>query len=222
VSGTPHERDIGPPGGESDADAIVPLLASKAESLGNQVTGLLPKMENFIGVAVAILVGAVTLGVTQKHPVILVLLPFPLIILFSYLLQSNTEMLSRAGHKLFLEQKVNELLGKRVLLEESDVAAQTLHGRLPFGRLSIMLIQALMVLLLAGSVVLAITRLDVVEDTAGQVGFWLALTAGLGLLTSAALEQSRAYRGGYQAAKAGFEATAPKRTSALVRSAVSD
>jgi hypothetical protein len=211
-----HEgAEAEPPPMQIDVEALVPLLASKAESLGNQVTGLLPKMENFIGVAVAVLVGAVTLGVTQKHPVILVLLPFPLIILFGYLLQSNTEMLSRAGHKRFLEEKVNELLERRVLLEESDVAPKTLHGKTHFGRLSIVLIQASMVLLLVGSVVLAITRLDTVKGPAGHIGFWSALAVGAGLLVTAALEQSRAYTGGYEAARAGFEG-APEPTTALV------
>jgi hypothetical protein len=201
---------------QSDVERVVPLLASKAESLGNQVTGLLPQMENFIGVAVAVLVGAVTLGVTQEHPAILVLLPFPLIILFAYLLQSNTEMLSRAGHKRFLEEKVNELLQRRVLLEESDVAPKTLHGKTHFGRLSIVMIQSCMVVLLVASIALAITRLDAVNGTAGLMAFWSALAGGAALLLAAALEQSRAYNDGYAAAKAGFEG-ALEPTTALVQ-----
>jgi hypothetical protein len=200
----------------ADIEALVPLLASKAESLGNQVTGLLPKMENFIGVAVAVVVGAVTLGVTQKHPVILVLLPFPLIVLFAYLLQSNTEMLSRAGHKRFLEKTVNELLQQRVLLEESDVAPRTLHGATHFGRLSIVMIQAFMVLLLCGTIVLAITRLDTIHSAAGRIGFWVALAACVLMLAAAAIEQGGAYSGGYEAAKAGYEGE-PEPKTALAR-----
>lgn len=204
-----------------EIEALVSLMASKADSLGNQVTSLLPKMENFIGVAVAILVGAVTLGVTQEHPIILVLLPFPLIVLFAYLLQSNTEMLSRAGHKRFLEEAVNQLLRRRVLLEESDVAPKTLHGSGRFGnygRPSIMMVQSFMVLLLCAAIALAITHLDSVNGTVGQVVFWAALMAGIALLVAAAIEQGRAYGGGYKAAKAGFEG-APEPVAALARDA---
>src|ERR1700730_7591201 len=157
---------------------IISLLADKALSLGGQVSALLPKMENFLGVSIAIIVGAMSFGITQNHPTILVMLPFFLIVLFVYLLQSNTEMLSRAGHMGFLEEKVNELLGTRVLLEESDVAL-TLQGRTKFGRLSIILIQALMLVLLLGTVALAIANLHHVTGSAWRVTFWVGLTAGL-------------------------------------------
>lgn len=203
----------------ADQDALISLLANKADSLGSQITSLLPKMENFIGVAVAILVGATTLGVTQKHPVILVLLPFPLIVLFAYLLQSNTEMLSRAGHKRFLEEAVNEMLQRRVLLEESDVAPKTLHGTGRFGRFgrpSIVMVQSFMVLLLCGTIALGITHLSSVKATAGLVVFWTSLVAGIALLMAAATEQANAYTGGYEAAKAGFEG-APEPLDTLIR-----
>ncbi len=203
-------------GGVTDPGVLVPLLADKAQNLGNQVTQLLPKMENFMGVAAAILVGAVTLGVTQKHPVILVLLPFPLITLFAYLLQTNTEMLSRAGHKRFLEEAVNELLGRRVLLEESDVAP-TLHGRLQFGRLSILLVQGLLASLLIGSIALAIAHLDAVSGVAWLVVFWLGLGIGTVMLGAAAREQTRAYARAYDAARSGFYG-APTPSTALVHS----
>jgi hypothetical protein len=205
----------------SDRAELIGLMAGKADSLGSQVTSLLPKMENVIGVAVAVLVGAVTLGVTQKHPVILVLLPFPLIVLFAYLLQSNTEMLSRAGHKRFLEEAVNELMRRRVLLEESDVAPTTLHGSGRFGRFgrpSIVMVQSFMVILLLGAVGLAVAHLGAVRETAWRLAFWVALAAGLGLLVAAVSEQGRAYGGGYEAAKAGFGG-APEPADALVERA---
>jgi hypothetical protein len=215
ASGASSEATL--PDGITNQEALIGVLASKADSLGSQVTSLLPHMENFIGVAVAILVGAVTLGVTQKHPVILVLLPFPLIILFAYLLQANTEMLSRAGHKRFLEETVNKLLQRRVLLEESDVAPKTLHGTGPLGALgrpSIAMVQGFMVLLLCGAIVLGITHLSSVKGSLGLVAFWVSLTAGVAMLILAAVEQMHAYDGGYEAAKAGFEG-APEPISVL-------
>ena len=196
---------------------IISLLADKALSLGGQVSALLPKMENFLGVSIAIIVGAMSFGITQNHPTILVMLPFFLIVLFVYLLQSNTEMLSRAGHMGFLEEKVNELLGTRVLLEESDVAL-TLQGRTKFGRLSIILIQALMLVLLLGTVALAIANLHHVTGSAWRVTFWVGLTAGLVTFAAAALEQASAYEAAYVAAKLGFEGR-PVRGTALRRQA---
>lgn len=197
-----------------DPSTLVPLLADKAQNLGNQVTNLLPKMDSFIGVAAALIVGAVTLGVTHKHPVVLVLFPFPLIALTAYLLQTNTEMLSRAGHKRFLEEAVNELIGRRVLLEESDVAP-TLHGRLPVGRLSILLVQGLLASLLVGSVVLAILHLDAVSEFEWRAAFWLALGIGTVMLLAAVKEQSVAYERAYQAARAGYRG-APRPSTALL------
>jgi len=198
---------------EDDRNAeVVLLLANKALSLSSQVCALLPKMENFLGVSIAIIVGATSLGITQKHPTILVMLPFFLIILFVYLLQSNTEMLSRAGHMGFLEEKVNELLGTRVLLEESDVAL-TLQGRTKFGRLSIILIQLLMLVLLLGAVVLAIVNVHHVVGLAWRVTFWLSLAAGLATLAAAAREQASAYEAAYVAAKEGFDGVSVRSTA---------
>jgi hypothetical protein len=214
---TLSEQRVEPPATEplDDPSTLVALLADKAQSLGNQVTNLLPKMDSFMGVAAALIVGAVTLGVTQNHPVILVLFPFPLIALTAYLLQTNTEMLSRAGHKRFLEEAVNELVGRRVLLEESDVAP-TLHGRLPFGRLSILLVQGLLASLLVGSVVLAILHLDAVPRFAWRAAFWLALGIGTVMLMAAVREQGAAYERAYQAARSGYRG-APIPSTALLQ-----
>jgi hypothetical protein len=61
----------------------------------------------------------------------------------------------------------------------------------------------------------AITHLHTVKTTVGWIGFLVALGAGVVLLLAAALEQRRAYDGGYDAAKAGFEG-APEPTTALL------
>jgi len=193
---------------------VLSLLANQAVSLGGQVTQLLPRMENFLGVSTAIVVGSISLGVAERHPVVLVVLPFFLIILYVYLVQSNTEMLSRAGHMKFLEEQVNAIVSRRVLLQESDVSP-TLHGRIRFGRLSIVLIQSLMLVLLLGTVALAIANLWSLESLAWHLLFWAALFAGLLTLASATWELSRAYSRAYDAARKGFGGSPPPASSLL-------
>lgn len=192
-------------------EVVRSLLTEKALSLGEQVTELLPKMENFLGVSIAIVIGSVSLGITEEHPQILAILPFFLIVLYVYLLQANTEMLSRAGHKRFLEEEVNSLLGRKVLLEEEYVAP-TLHGRFKVGRLSIILIQSLMLVLLLGSIALAIANLNSLGSGIWHMVFWTALFGGLVTLAAAAWEQHRAYEKAHRAAKAGFEGIPPPST----------
>lgn len=200
-----------PPVGNDDA-VLLQLLAEKSISLGDQVTSLFPRMENFLGVAIAILVGALTLGLTRSHPLILVLLPFPVVLLYVFLLQVNTEMLSRAGHKRFLEEQVNTMLQlrgnrlaqRRVMLEESDVAV-TLQGWLPIGRGSLVLMQALMLVLLAGTSWLAVAHLTAIRGHGWRIVVCAGLAVGIAMLGKAAWEQGGAYKRGYEAARAGFQ-----------------
>lgn len=203
-----------------ERDKYVALLAPIANSLSSQVTGLLPSVENLIGISVATVVGAVTLGVTQRHPALMAALPFPLILLFSYLLQTNTEMLARAGHKRYVEELVNELARQPVYVEESHVAP-TLHGRLPIGRLSIVLLNLLLGLALVTAIGVSATqaiRLQWWVDAA----YWLALSVSLGMLAAAIREQSRAYANGYRAARAGYAGAQPSSSSLLAPSPAPD
>jgi hypothetical protein len=194
-------------------DTLVELYSAQARDLGDQIVSLIPSMENFIGVVVAIVVGTATLGLTQKHHtllhVLLALLPFPLIVLTTYLLQANTELLSRAGHKRFLEEKVNELLGSRVLLEESDVAPATLQGRYPVGRFSVALIQLFLGTLVVGGCVLGVINYHYIHGTGWRAVYWVYFVVGLVILVGAIREQMRAAEGGYQAARRGFDGAPP-------------
>jgi hypothetical protein len=208
-------RSLGLPEAAPDASVLRELLSAKAVSLGEEVTNLLPKMENFLGVSVAILVGAVTLGATDKHPVIFVILPFPLIVLFTYLLQANTEMLSRAGHKRALEEMVNRLASRPVMFEESYVAPRSLHGPTHFGRWSIVLIQAALIGLLVGVAALALANLGAVGGTGWKVLVAAGLALGVAMLASAAIEQGQAYKKAYDAAYAGFSGVAPPPSALL-------
>lgn len=215
--GSPPPSDSRIPPGP-DRDLLLELLSAKAVSLGEDVTNLLPKMENFLGVSVAILVGGLTLGATDKHPIIFVMLPFPLMVLYVYLLQANTEMLSRAGHKRALEEMVNDLAPQPVLFEETHVAPHSLHGPTHLGRWSIVLIQAVMLALLVGTILLAIVNLDQVSGIGwkGLVATGLAL--GITMLAAAASEQGAAYRLAYDAAYAGYRGVRPPPSSLLGQS----
>lgn len=199
----------------ADDEALVSLMAEKALILSAEVAELLPRMENFFGVTIAIIVAAVGLGLAEKHPAVYVLLPLLLLPLYIYLVQANTEMLSRAGHMAFLEQRVNAILGRKVLLEEEYVA-RTLHGKLKVGRLSIILIQTLSLAVLLVLLGLGVANLHHVRGVGWQIGFGIAATVGMLTLGAAAREQSRAYDRAYKAAEHGFEG-GPATNPSLLR-----
>jgi hypothetical protein len=143
-----------------------------------------------------------------------------LIVLYVYLIQANTEMLSRAGHKLFLEQKINELLRYRVMLEEGYVAL-TLHGKTKLGRESIVMIQSIMAAVLLGVITLAAVNFDALKTLGWKLTFAIALGVGLVNLAIALWEQSQAYARGYMAAKEGFETGQAPSGSSLLKAAES-
>jgi len=199
-----------------DEEALVSLMSQKALALSAQVAELLPRMENFFGVTIAIVVGAIGLGLAEKHPAVFVLLPLLLLPLYVYLVQANTEMLSRAGHMFFLEERVNQLLGRQVMLEEEFVAP-TLHGKLKIGRLSIILIQTLSLTVLLVLLGLAVANLHHVHGIGWRISFVIAATVGMLTLGAGVREQMRAYDRAYEAAKHGFEGGEPTDPTLLSR-----
>ena len=151
--------------------------------------------ERFFTIAVAVLVGGFTVGLVNKHPGILVVLPLPLLILFASAIQLYTEALNRAGYRCYLEEAVNKELDRAVLIEESFVA-RSRQGRLSLPLMQLLVVAAVLVSIIE-SIVISVSDFPW-WVTLGDV---LAILTGLVMVYTAFNEMNAAFRRGYDAAK---------------------
>lgn len=174
---------------------VVDTLIKESIELRKFVQDGFASGERFFTIAVAVLVGGFTIGLVNDHPGIFVILPFPLLILWASAIQLYTEALNRAGYRCYLEEAVNQELGRAVLIEEFLVA------RSRQGRLSLPLMQALVLLAVCLSVLKSI--LTSLSDFPWEVAFGniLAISAGLVMVYAAFNEMNVAFKRGYDAAK---------------------
>jgi hypothetical protein len=173
-------------------------LMSEVDALRKSSESLLFSFDRVFGFAVALVVGGLGVGVTAGHTIVLAFIPCPLAIFYLHLLGLNIEGLSRAGHKRFLEEKLNGILGSSYL--EEPYVAPTRQGKTRLGRPGVFLTQAsVAVVLLAVSVVGFFAVLS--------FGLWYVILYVVSLalpivgLVASALELGRAYELAYNAAK---------------------
>ncbi len=175
-----------------DADKIaVDTLIKESMELRKFVQDGFASGERFFTIAVAVLVGGFTVGLVNHHPI----LPFPLLILFASALQLYTEALNRAGYRCYLEEAVNKELRRAVLIEESFVAKSRQ------GRLSLPLMQLLVVLMALVSIVKGI--IVAFSDFSNWIAFGdiLATLVAILMVYAASNEMNAAFNRGYEAAK---------------------
>jgi hypothetical protein len=182
----------------ADDSAREKALMSEIAALRTSSESLLFAFDRVFPFAVALVVGGLGVGVTAGHPIVLSFIPFPLAVFYCYLLGLNTEGLSRAGHKRYLEEYVNELMGP-IFLEEKYVAPQR-QGKYKIGRPGVFLTQ------------LSVAAILVVMATIGSIpavqtgwlyafAYFATFSIPLTALVFAARELSVAYEAGYEAAK---------------------
>lgn len=103
-----------------DEQALRVMLAETAD-LTRAMREFLMTADRFINFSGIVVAAALTLGVVKhdegKNWLVLVFAPYGLAIVFGYLIQIYTEVEKRAGYKRFLEERVNELMARQVLLE---------------------------------------------------------------------------------------------------------
>jgi FtsH-binding integral membrane protein len=199
----------------ADRELRIRILNDKAQALGSQATGLLPTAQDVVGLSVVVGIAAVSVGLTQNHPGFLVLLPFPVILLAVMVLQRGTELLSRTGHKRFLEEEVNQLADRALLVEETHVAPASLHGATSLGRPSVTMLVLAFLLLLGLTVGVALNHLDHVTGLGWNALFAAALVGGLAMIGAAFRENRAAYTAAYAAARDGYHGAPPIATSLI-------
>ncbi|MFE6912124.1 hypothetical protein [Streptomyces erythrochromogenes] len=180
-------------------EAAVTALRSEVSELRASCESLIFAFDRVLNFALAFSVGGAGIALTKGHFIVMAVVPFPLAVIVGYLLSLNVEGLSRAGHKKYLEEKLNTLLGRSVYLEECAVAP-TRKGKRWYGRPGVVSMQLTVGVLLLGTFGLGLRA--VVRE---YPGLWIPYAAAVLLsllsLASSVRELSRAYELAYEAAR---------------------
>ena len=174
-------------------------LIRESQELRKSVQDGFATGERFFAIGVTVVVGGLTLALVNDHPIVFVVLPFPLLLLFASALQLFAEALNRAGYRCYLETLVNRELGRPVLIEESFVAASRQ------GRVSLPIMQTMFVLAVVAAMVKSVlTAFSNLDDRVAAVVV-LALIAGAWMMLAAFNEMNSSFRRGYDAASSSQE-----------------
>jgi hypothetical protein len=196
---------------EDGQTLLVESLRNEIEALRASSEKLLFSFDRIINFALIFLVGGIGVALTKGHFIIMALIPFPVVIILGYLVGSIVEGLSRAGHKRFLEERLNSIIGP-VYLEETYVAP-TRQGSHRYGRLGVAMMQLLLALLLLGLFVVGfivlLNRLLIF-----QIIYSVFVVYSMVNLGSAVAESRISYQRSYDAAKSSEGGRAPQ--SALI------
>ncbi|WP_405420585.1 hypothetical protein [Streptomyces erythrochromogenes] len=195
----------------SPEEAAVTALRSEVSELRASCESLIFAFDRVLNFALIFSVGGAGIALTKGHFIVMAVVPFPLAVIVGYLLSLNVEGLSRAGHKKYLEEKLNALLGHTVYLEECAVAP-TRQGKHWYGRPGVVSMQLTVGVLLLGTFGLGLRA--VMRE---YPQFWIAYAAAALLsllsLASSVRELRRAYGLAYAAAR---DADSPPGQAATV------
>lgn len=172
-------------------DPVLEAVQGEIDALRKSIDGVVP-WDRILALGIAIVGGGAT--VAYHYALFIAAIPVALVLLFGYGLQTNAEMLARAGHKRRLEEEANRLLSRRALsglpsdedpyprvyAEEAYVGAEVLHGTHRYGRLSLLSLQ-----LMFGTLLLLSFALS--EYALATKDWWYALVYGLALGIPAAI-----------------------------------
>jgi hypothetical protein len=126
----------------------------------------------------------------------------------------NVEMLSRMGHKRYLEEIANDHLDRPIFLEEMYVAPSR-QGPWKFGRVGLVLLKLQLGLVL---VALAVLGYSVMFDFPVWVqwAYTASIVVGVAGLVAGLRELSRAYPRGYNFARMSLEGKLPESPTGVV------
>jgi hypothetical protein len=199
-----------------DPALVVESLRNEIEALRSSSEKLLFSFDRIINFALIFLVGGVGLALTKGHFIIMALMPFPVVIILGYLEGSIVEGLSRAGHKRFLEERLNSMIGP-VYLEEEYVAPKR-QGSHKYGRLGVAMMQLMLALLLVGLFVVGFIAL-LGRPVIYQIVYAVFVAYSSVNLGSAVAESRNSYKQAYDAAKSSLEDGKVPRSALIAGSA---
>ncbi|SLA06763.1 Uncharacterised protein [Mycobacteroides abscessus subsp. abscessus] len=180
-------------------DARRDVLLEELKSLRTSSESLLFAFDRVLNFGFVFAAAVTGLALANSSRVVLAILPFPIVIVILVLINLNTEGLSRAGHKKWVEEQLNTLVHPVVALEECAVAP-TRQGRYRVGRFSVFGTQVLLFLIL---IVLFGVGIGSVLNFRWYwiLTFFVSLVVSLTFVVLAMLELFSSYTSAYNAAK---------------------
>jgi hypothetical protein len=106
------------------------LLYKECESVGSKITTLFVAGEKYLSMAFAIIVAGMAYGIKEHQHDILLLVPFAIMTVMFYAIHMFTEVNALGGYKYYLEEQINIILNKNVLLWECKIA-KSRHAAAP-------------------------------------------------------------------------------------------
>jgi len=178
---------------------ICEALTKEITALRQSAESLYFAFDRVFNFGLVFVLGVVGLSLTRTSDV-LIFAAFPAIALALIYMNLNAEGLSRAGHKKYLEERLNELLGSEVYLEERYVAPTRWGATRVIARASVFGTQLMLATLLIGLTASGGTVV-VKYGALGVVTYWIATGLSLALVARAFVEILQAYSRAYEGAR---------------------
>lgn len=166
-----------------DLSQVVAALRDECRDVGGRITTYHALGERTLTLGSSVVFAVAGLALTNGFRFVLILLPFPLFAIATYVAYVNTEVMSLGGYKAQLEAKLNGLLGTRVAIWESELA------RARHRDLSTIAVRALFTICLVATAIVSI-REALLSAIPGHWGYdmsgWI-LAGAIGLIAIGAI-----------------------------------
>lgn len=109
-------------------ELIIEVLIRECETVGQQINTFILANQKTIGLGLAVLSAGLVYGLKEQIKEVLLFLPIAAFGILFYGIRIITETMCLGGYKHHLEETINRILGKNILLWESFIAPNLLHG----------------------------------------------------------------------------------------------
>lgn len=190
-----------------EEQSVTEVLIDESSRLGEAMQHRMEAADRFVGVAGSLTGVGLTLGFAQNQPLILVVLPIAIVVIFIFVLQIYTDASMHIGHRQALEELVNARMGGPVLVTHSVVAGK--HPR----RASVALSAVLIAIIWVGTAILGATKVPQAfgEDfgTGATFGYCALVLLSIITLIFALIENSTAQSAAYGTATDAYQSLLP-------------
>ena len=96
-------------------------LTSQSESFGAAIGSVMLQSSRVITVGTAVALGVIGIAFRTRSYEILILLPYLIFVLFFHYINLHTSILEMGGYKRYLEERINEIIGEKIHLWETEL-----------------------------------------------------------------------------------------------------
>ncbi len=126
------------------------VLLKEYERINQEINNYLSIIDRNIGFAMLILGGGAAYGLKENLRLVLLIVPFGVFGIYIYALHLLTAISALGGYKKGLEEKINSIIGKNLLMWEIKMSQKHLHNRFIYAVFSLILFVFLLFTMGAG------------------------------------------------------------------------